>query len=44
MGSVHIELEGKNFNFKHFQKNRGRYLKMIQVCVHGSTGSGFEPS
>lgn len=30
---AYIELEGKNFNFKHYQQNRERYLKMIEFIL-----------
>ncbi|UCG93675.1 MAG: class I SAM-dependent methyltransferase [Candidatus Aerophobus sp.] len=30
---VYVELEGENFNGKHFQQNRRRYLKMLEFIL-----------
>jgi len=36
---AYIELEGKNFNSKHFQENRGRYFKMIEFILPFSSAA-----
>lgn len=30
---AYVELEGRNFNLKHFRQNSGRYLKMIEFIL-----------